>query len=367
MINKIRKKVPPRSPTLKTSIRYTKVSNKDINYQKHIGSRLKTHPPIKIKKAYILFMVLGMTPFYSTAQDNYLHYHQLINAGKGAIAQEDFNTAQALFDSAFQQFQHPFTKDYVIAAQVAALNKDISQSLVYADLAMKQGYKLECLERLHPLKTKVPEEKWESLRSKKDSIRRAYLAAIDRNLAQTLNIAYQVEQDHKGTSFYKLIVQENFDRIKKLMDSIPFPSERLLGLDDPDLLPKPKGTSSTLDECSAGNSKVIVTLLHFDNPITQIGLPQFIQAIEQGYLHPEEFGSIYTFEYFYISRIHDDPSINTANLPEFQFNLPFSKKASDLERVNLDRVKFGIIPSNIEKDLQEICRKYKIRIQFGYK
>ncbi|MEL6718647.1 MAG: hypothetical protein AAFP82_08025, partial [Bacteroidota bacterium] len=176
---------------------------------------------------------------------------------------------------------------------------------------------------------------------------------------------YRDEQDAKSTSRYPIIVQSNYDRIKALTDSLGFPSERFIGLDNARIAPNQVNTISGLKDCDAANSKIMATLLHYDNPITDLGFDRCAQAIRDGLLHPRQFATIYTFERYEVSRIND--KINKPNLPDYHFGFPLSEEEQDEERINRDRTLFGIGSVKLDKQKEVVARKYGMRLDFGYK
>ncbi|MEN0049535.1 MAG: hypothetical protein AAF806_20915, partial [Bacteroidota bacterium] len=206
---------------------------------------------------------------------------------------------------------------------------------------------------------------WQQTQSRADSLRRIYLASIDLNLLVEWSRRYREEQDAKRTPRYAVIVQSNYDRIKVLVDSLGFPSERFVGLDNPRIAPNRINNLSGLENCNAANSKIMGTLLHYDNPITDLGFDRCVEAIKKGLLHPRQFASIYTFERYEVSRIND--KINIPDLPDYHFGFSFEEGEQDEDRINWDRALFGI--GALETDIQKefIARKYGLRLSFGYK
>ncbi|MCH7535836.1 MAG: hypothetical protein IH948_08880 [Bacteroidetes bacterium] len=314
--------------------------------------------------------ILLLFPLALNGQTNYFEYHSLINQAEEHFGNEQFDQALSIYDSAFQKFDYAYVKDYLIAAQISILTNSRTNTIQYLERAFESGYPCACIEKMPIFREYVNTDEWESLKSKENDFRKRYISNISVDLLIEFSKRYRNEQDTKSDSNqqpYQSYVVSNYNRIKYLMDSLVFPSERIIGLDDSMIAPNRKNKTSGLSSCSAGNSKVIPTLLHYDNPITDIGIEKFKKAIELGHLHPRQFGAVFTFEKHYVSRLNKKREINKPDLPDFNFNFPFGKKSKNVEQVNLDRRIFGICSIEIDEKKRVVSKKYKIRTRFGYK
>lgn len=308
------------------------------------------------------------TPLFG--QTNYFEYHESINQAEEYFSNEQFDEAIVVYDKVFQKYDYVYVKDYLIAAQIAILINSEETAFRYLEEAMKSGYTSESMEKFPLFHELINTEEWNILKSKEDKFRKEYLSKIDFDLLVEFSERYRNEQDTKSAkdqSEYKTNVISNFNRIKFLMDSFYFPSEKRIGLDNSRIAPNKRNKTSGLSDYSAGNSKVIPTLLHYDNPITEIGIDKFIESIELGDLHPRQFAQIFTFEKNYMSRINDDKNINKPDLPDYTFNFPFGVNSDNVEKVNLDRKKIGICSVEIDRKKRSVAKKYKLRVKFGYK
>ncbi len=139
-----------------------------------------------------------------------------------------------------------------------------------------------------------------------------------------------------------------------------FPGEAIIGIDD-------KNFVSSLSDCELDNSRIIVTLLHYDYPISEIGEQVFIKAIENGALHPREFATIYNFEKTKVSVLYKKSTKKHAELPDYQFNFPFGPVSADLKKVSSDRWEFGICKEEVDQKKAAICKKHGMKLDFGYR
>jgi len=317
-------------------------------------------------KRIIKILVLIAYCQIATGQQNYFEYHSKINRAEELFANEEFEESLNEYDSVFQKFDYIFIKDYIIAAQVAILNKDQEKTTHWLKQALIKGYDCKCVKRIKVFEDYVNTRLWQDLQSQDENLKKQYQQSINLDLHYEFHHRYKQEQESKRQEDkYVPIVYRNYFRIKSLMDSIPFPSERIIGIDDESIFPTTSG--GKLHNCEVSNSKVIPTLLHYDNPITDIGLKKFIAAIESDHLHPRQFAYIYSFETNFVSRLSKNKFDNRPRLPEYCFNYAFGKKTNDLKRVKMDREKFGICSLELEKAKKVIAEKHGLKLDFGNK
>jgi hypothetical protein len=309
--------------------------------------------------------ILIISPLMAFGQSNYMEYHRLINNADYYFGNEKFESALSMYDSAFQEFDAAFVWDYIMAAQISTLTSSSAHTSSYLEKALKAGYTCECVEQIPVLAEYIKTDEWDTLKSKKVEFRALYISKISPKLNMEFSERYKKEQEAKGPGSRVPFINEvksNFARIKFLIDSLGFPSERNIGID---FGKNSFSTRNELSSCNAGNSKVIATLLNYDNPITDIGIEKFIEAIELGLLHPREFAYIFTFEKYNISRISTSLSVNVPVLPDYEFN--FSLKLIDNKtKVNQDRARFGICPLETEEKVKLVEKKYSVIRHFHY-
>lgn len=305
------------------------------------------------------------------SQPNYFDYHKQIQNAEEFIGNEEFSKALDNYEQAFNDFDYIFIKDYIIAAQIAILIDAEQKVSDYLEEAIIDGYPCHCVERNPIFKDFILSNSWQSIKAKEKEYSEAYNSRIRRDLLIEFSKRYKNEQDNKTFRFnevskatkYEKIELNNFRRIKSLMDSLVFPSERIIGLDRNNINQKEYG----LSECNAGNSKVIVTLLHYNKSITEIGIHKYVKAIKLGYLHPGEFAAIYSYQKNNYTRLKKNTRVEKNELPNYQFNTRNGMSAKEIQQVQLDCEKFGIRTTETWQKLIDISKKYKFRINFDYK
>ncbi len=304
-------------------------------------------------------------------QNSYLTYHNIIVESENQIAEENFSDALVLLDSAFNSVDWAFTKDYIIAAQLAAIQKDKDACLKYIEKAMEGGYNCDCFKKHYQVNSFLSDNEWEMLASKQADYKKKYLATIDRDLSYEFSRRYREEQNSKMNEQYPIILRSNYDRIISLMDSLVFVSDRVVGIDEKLLDPNKEQGPAGLDDCGAGNSKVIVTLLHSYDPISHFGIDRFQETIRQGHLHPRELASIYSYTGYKGSKAYKwtIPWQETSDhpRPELKLNFMIPEDLSDMSRVNRDRAMIGICSYETDEKIRDVGVKYKMRLRFAYR
>lgn len=312
-----------------------------------------------MNKIFITIILLLFLPKQENDKD-FHNYHLKFIEIEDLISNENFRDAETELELLLEEYNPSFTKDYVILAQLFLINNKKSESIRLLKQSMEFGAKLECLREIDLLNKNIPEDDWQKIESQAEQLTAIYHSKINLSLGIHFNRNYQKEQDNKSKRNYKSVVYSNFSKIKTLTDKGTFPGEYLIGIDNKEYAPK-------ISECSFGNSKIIVTLLHFDYSSTSLTEDKLVTAIRKGQLHPREFASFYTFEQNRHGQLYKKSDKNRQTSSNYNFLFPFEQRSGDIEKVNADRKKFGICSK--ETDLKKILieEKYGMKLKFGYK
>jgi len=311
-----------------------------------------------------LLPTLFLTCSILSGQVNYLDYHARVNEAENLLTQENFIESIGIYDSLFNAFDFIFVKDYIVASQLALVEGKFDKVDHWLEKAVAQGYKCACIERIPIFSEYIQSQSWKEIRSREQEMRMQYMQAIDSELHYDFHRRYSNEQELKGSNNYEAVVNRNFEQIRSLLKSRSFLGERLVGIDD-HAIANPK-SGGRLNSCDASNSKVVVTLLHYAGPMTEIGIPNFVMSISSGHLHPREFATIYTFEYNEVSSLYSSRKYSEVGLPEYNFNFPFGSKPDNLSLVNATREQFGICTVEVDQGKDRIEKAYGMRLRFGY-
>ncbi len=314
----------------------------------------------------LLLIIVGLFDINNTnGQRNYFKYHDLIAEAETQISREDFQVAITLYDSAFAEVDYVYPKDYLIAAQLAAFLKEKIKCIYYIEKAMLCGLKSYCLKLLNQLNSFLTNEDWQALESKENKFRKDYLASIELDLNYEFSRRYREEQENKTGEFGYEIIRLNYFRIVSLMDSMPFVSDRIIGIDETILDENPDNKGAELHDCDLDNSKVMVTLLHAKDPVSHIGFDRLMSAIELGYLHPREL--FYLYDYTPNRGEWDWGIIKFSPRPVLILRYSKSDNQQERQKVDYYRKSIGLCTYEVEQRNIEIARRYKMKLRFGYR
>ena len=311
-------------------------------------------------KLLILSLLFLSLSWNSTDTSNYLNYHTEFSQVEALIVSERFEEAQTAIEKLFEEYEVKFLKDYVIAAQIALVNKDKEQGITWLKEAIKKGARIECLKNIKIIRTQILPNDWKEIEAKYEGLRKEYLSRIDLKELSNFSKRYTDEQEAKRSNLYPKVVQSNFDYIHHLIKLKKYPSENLIGIDYENLSPG-------ISDCEFGNAKVIVTLLHYTFPISEIGESQLMTLMKNGDLHPRDFANIYSFEHNKVSMLYRKSNKDLPLENEYKFNFPFGKKHENIRRVNMDRALFGICKYEVDQKKEAIEDQYGLKLRFGYR
>lgn len=322
---------------------------------------------MKIEKLLFTLFVLVCVGRPAQAQQDYWRYHQSILNIESLIVDENRDQALTQYDSLFAQYDFVFCKDYVVALQIALLHGDQSRTERYALSALEAGAKIDALERLPLVKGQLSSALWQKIRSKAPDARKRYHQKINLALNKKLTSNFRYDEEHKSDKQRAAgVFQQNFDFIRSIIDSIGFPGEKLVGIDNSDWDKVGQNTVARLYDTQYDNAKVIVSMLHYNRSIEVLGLETFQKAIQTGLLHPYEFACIYTFEVDLEIKMGRKKT-QDIHLDRWFFEFPFGLKAPSADWVVEHRKRWGIRSPQDAIRLQEICQKRQIIIDLGYK
>ena len=313
------------------------------------------------KTMLYLIVIIFMSGFSNNDQkSNYLEYHTKFKQIEELIVNENFSEAEFRLIELFEEYEVKFVKDYIIASQVSILNKNKNLAIKYIVHSIRNGVKIECIKSIKLLSQELTSNDWLKIEEEYKDSRKRYLKKINLDLYQEFHKRFQEEQNSRRKDYYKSTVYSNFNRIIELLNKHGFVGEKLIGIDN-------QNFARSISECDLGNSKIIVTLLHYDYPISEIGEEKLIDAIKEGNLHPREFATIYSYEENKQSVLYKKSTKKYLPLTEYNFNFPFGSKIDNLEKVNSDRAKFGICKYEVDEMKEKIIKRYGIKLNFNYR
>jgi hypothetical protein len=315
--------------------------------------------------AFIFFAILLRIQSLFAQQD-YMNYHRAIVRAEEHLGFERFDLALKVYDSVFQAYPFIFCKDYVIALQSAALLKDTSAMKRYALGAMGAGAKLSALERLPLIRNWVDQPCWRSVVTQYDTLRNNYKKSRRLDVNRQLSKNFREDEDNKSDKEYaNKVFRKNIEYIKAIIDSLGFPGERLIGIDDADFDPGGTNHVAKLRDTDYSPNTVIVACLHYDRSIEFLGLPLLERAMRDGLLRPSEFASIYTFNVDLMIKMGKRKP-EEIQLPRLWFDFPFGISPPDPLLTDQFRSQYAIRSKQTDKRLEDILFRLKLVTNFGY-
>lgn len=271
-----------------------------------------------------------------SGQPNYIPYHQKMIDIESLIIKEAFVAAEQEILDLFIDYKPICGYDFLLAAQLCALNKHDYLSLEFLEKALEKGIEVDYLKGLKVFESLLKLEKWKRIEGRLGRLQYNYLASINLDLSKEFEKRFKAEQAAKGTDRYRQVIQDNFNRIREVISQYGFPGEDLIGIN---------------------TDHVIITL--YAHPYSfSILQKELLAALENGKLHPADFLKIYNWEARRISLAYlDKAPPNGITLPEYNIvGLP----DSDPETLKKERYKFGIRSLDFNKQ-KAVSQKYGIR------
>jgi len=196
-----------------------------------------------------IFILLILICIVATAhaQDDYRIYHRWVNnAERCFFLDGKTDSAYRYYDMAFSKFDFVFAKDCFMAAQIAYYNKS-DKYISYLKKGFKNGLRPDHLKYSKVLAPLIKD----SIAFKKkfndyDELRQVYLKRINavalkqviKHVSQDQtekNFRYS-DRDWKGESIYAKKLEKHMSFIEALIKQVGFPGDKVIGIDQEDIL-----------------------------------------------------------------------------------------------------------------------------------
>ncbi len=197
------------------------------------------------KNIFIIFFIFSATCVY--AQDDYRVYHKLINNAERCYFLDNRNdSAYKYYDLAFSKFDFVFAKDCFMAAQIAFYSKN-ERYISYLKKGFKNGLRPQ---HLKYSKILMPLLRDSIAFNRKfgdyKELRKIYLKRINVSALKTVinhvsqdqsekNMAYSANI-YENTYEYNKKLQRHISVIESLIDRVGFPGDKIIGIDQADIM-----------------------------------------------------------------------------------------------------------------------------------
>lgn len=280
---------------------------------------------------------------------NYIYYHKEIAKAEEFLSKEKFKESLNIYKACFKKYKFNFAKDLYHATQVSSILKSQKDfdSLFIRCATSGVSYKLLCKTQLINLYIKKDSIKYSKLYSVYYQV---YKKKINLKLRKEFQSRFVEEQRAKflPVKDYRTVVFSNYKRIKQLIDSGLFPSERNIGLDFGKIL--------VLDlDMDISSNFTFSTLLHYPYSYSSLKA-ELYNALKNGDITPGQFAYVYSFEKMQIGVLYPPKKKDSLNYMIYYNIIPPYSNLKD--SVNMNRAKIGLCTLESEELRNKITKKY---------
>lgn len=346
------------------------------------------------------------------AQDYFKYHDGIIKAEEQIFVKQQYDDGLKTYADIFKKYDFVFVHDCVMAMQIALFRNNEKLFLQFTAKAMQNGLSLMHLDS----RTMAYFQKHPVYNQYKDSIasiyklnRPHYLKRIDTLALDKMTQLYCNDQLEKNPllneSFtvsekrYKPQIAETAAKLKALIAERGYPSDRLIGIDDQNLLRELGTTRMTpleyykkykgdpccniresqfeFDEHTLSSGMIMPVIIHYGHMIKGQDRLQcviysdsfYLQQIKNGYMHPKDLAFLYDWS------MNNGGSIaSTPNLEKGEKFFEIGVRALGAQRqvnitdetINKLRKAFHIAPIEHDRVKLEFVRKNGMYLGFGW-
>lgn len=278
-------------------------------------------------------ILLSVLPKPVKAQD-YIEYHRQLNrADYLMFVRNEFDSGLNVYNQAFNKYDFVFVKDCVIAIQISLFRKRDQLSLRFIEKAFQNGLKLSHLRGFHYIANSEFYRKNGALVERLYIHNRPiYLKRVNFSLLNQVNRLFAADQAIKNgpqgdakkfARFrvgYRVKIKESIEQLKKVSIEFGFPSDRLIGIDQNDIMKETKmsykdlpdyfeyyGSRETSNRITLSqfqheerflSSHLILPLMHhLERAYYEFPISFYQNEIKKGNIHPKDVAAINDFPY----------------------------------------------------------------------
>lgn len=255
---------------------------------------------------------------------NYFEYHGAVNlAEKMIFVQNEIISGLEMYEDIFSRFDYLYAGDCVIASQIAVFNRDSRRLGFFLQRAFENGLSWRTMKGIpYIFKSALFQKDSVQLKSLYAMARKKYLSRIDTVVLKKMYYIFVDDQLNKNnlkgtqepfTAFQKRygpVSQNLFKQINEIIRSHGVPMDRIIGLqqqdlmkelklDCPDLLEfyfRNKNSCPTilvkeqfvLDEWSLASNFYLTIVIHQQNILNQFDSSMLRNQIRMGNIHPKD-------------------------------------------------------------------------------
>ncbi len=360
----------------------------------------------------LLSVILLCNGLWLHAQDYFKYHEGIITAEEQIFVKQQYDEGLKTYADVFKKYDFVFAHDCVMAMQIALYRNNEKLFLLFTTKAMQNGLTMKHLDsrtmtyfQTHPIYNKYKD----SIASIYKRNRPHYLKRIDTVALGKMTQLFCNDQLEKNPlpnegftasdKRYKPQIIATTEQLKALIAERGYPSDRLIGIDDQNLLHELGTTRMTpldyykkykgdqccniresqfeFDEHTISSSMIMPIIIHYGHMTNGEDRLQcvmysdsfYLQQIKRGYIHPKDVAFLYEW------------SMNTGGSGAGTPNLERGEKFFDIgirrqgaqrqvnitdETINKLRVAFHIAPIENDRMKFEFVKKNGMYIGFGW-
>lgn len=262
--------------------------------------------PDKFKMRFLIkFIAFLLLSNFSFGQ-NYVDYHKRRIVAERAILDSNYEKAVAIYDSIFSEYEFVFARNCYTACQTAIEVGNMDKAFSFMKRGVLQGLKIDVIDQDSILIGLKKDFRWQEFNQEYDSLRRIYIGKVKWDLRYKTNQLYDLDQKwrdkhqlHPWNFLWKPFIWTKWQKVTKkivlneltpIIDSLGFPGEKLIGLDE-------KWMHYKRRRDGVGTSFAFMILVHYYSKPRDANLNEKLYSeIEKGNITPEQYASLIDFQ-----------------------------------------------------------------------
>lgn len=251
----------------------------------------------------IAFLMLSNCAF----GQNYIDYHKRRMVAEQAILDTNYEKAVAIYDSLFTEYDFVFARNCYTACQTAIEANNMEKAFLFMKKGVLQGLKITMIDQDSILVNLKKDTRWENFAQQYDSLRRIYIGKVNWQLRYKIDELNDLDQKwrdkhelHPWNFLWRPFIWAKWKKVTKkivlnkltpLIDSLGFPGEKLIGIDESWM----QCCKKKIDGTSASYS--FVMLIHYFSIPREASLNEKLYPeIAKGNITPEDYASLIDFQ-----------------------------------------------------------------------
>ncbi len=284
-----------------------------------------------MRHTLIILCIIISTCKIVLAKD-YSQYHSSINTAEYEIfVNKRFDSGLKIYERTFREFDFVFANDCITAMQIAVYSKNEKLFLNFVGKSFENGVKLSDIDKIKYIsQSRFYFDNKNRINELYRLGRPIYTRRINVRLLHKMYELYAHDQlvknklknqskYFKSGKTYPQLISATIDELVHLCVTYGIPSDRLIGIDQNDIMAELKSTYPDLCDYYYQNVSTCETVIslgqfvqeeqnlcshlilpimhHYDNSFTVFSTEFYLQEIKKGNIHPKDIAAINDFPY----------------------------------------------------------------------